>query len=152
LATAGTAPSPQAGWARLTATEDVGAQVLFEISTGGLLVTQAAVESPGPLDSLDLFFDQRSGTNSGIAIASLSAAGAIRIRLTLKDQNGATVATRDLTLGSLGHLAQFVSELFPQGAGLRGTLHIEASGPVTVVALQQTGLVLGTLPVVPVFF
>ncbi len=149
LVTAGTSDPLQRGWARLFSTLPVGAQVLFEIRANGALVTQAAVESPGGLRNSSVFIDQGEDSNSGIAVANLSAFGEIRVRLTLRDENGNTVATRDLILPALGQEAKFIFELFPTAGTIRGTLTVQASGRVTLVALQQTGLVLGTVP--PVF-
>ena len=151
LSTAGVAAAPQVGWAQLSSTVEVGAEVLFELFSSGRLVAQAAVESPGPVDLFDLFVDQADGGSTGVALANLSAVGSVRILFVLRDENGVERASRTISLPALGHVAQFVSELFPASAGLRGTLHVEASGPVTVVALQQTGGVLATLPVVEVF-
>jgi hypothetical protein len=150
LATAGTATVTQAGWAQLVATGEVGAQLQFEISNGGQLITQAAVESSGPLDNLDIFVDESVG-HTGVAFANYSASGSIAITLTLKDQNGAPIATNTITLLPFGHKAIFVYQLFTVPAGTRGTMRVQSSGPVSAVTLQMTGLVIGTLPVIPVF-
>ncbi|HEY3130236.1 MAG TPA: hypothetical protein VGL91_12325 [Acidobacteriota bacterium] len=149
MVTAGTASGAQVGWAQLTATGEVGAQILFEFSSSGQLVTQAAVESPGPVDNFDVFFDQSSTSGTGVALANLSESGSIAVRLTLKDQSGTVLATKDLTLVARGHVARFINEIFPGTTG-RGSLHIESSGPVSAITLQVTGLVIGTQPVISV--
>ena len=141
LQTSGSSATAQAGWARLTATGAVGAQLLFEILVDGKLVTQAAVEPTGPLRAGD-------GTNSGIALANITNISAVNVRLTLRNNKGEEIATKTVQVASQGHLAQFISELFSEVGDIDGSLHGEASGPVTVIALQQTGLVLGTLPFV----
>jgi hypothetical protein len=146
LATAGEAPTAQGGWARLVANQEVGAQALFEIRSGGSLVTQAAVESSGPLRRVDVFVGQASGSNTGIALASLSSVGRTRVRLELIGALGSIASTQFMTLGALEHKASFIFELFSGISQHSGTLRISASGPITVTTLQQTGLVLGTLP------
>ena len=145
LETDGTTDPAQQGWARLVSTRPVGAQALFEIRSEGQLVTQAAVESPGAIRSSTIFVDQGGGSNSGIAIANLSESGPIRVRLTLRDESGNTVESKDLILTALGQEAKFIFELFEDVGAIRGTLSIQASGRMTIVALQQTGLVIGTL-------
>ncbi len=149
--TAGSAATAQAGWARLTANGAVGAQLLFEIVVDGKLVTQAAVESTGPLRVFDLFMRAIGETNSGIALANITDVSAVNVRLTLRNNKGEDIATKTVQVASQGHLAQFISELFSEVGDIDGSLHGEASGPVTVIALQQTGLVLGTLPFVESF-
>lgn len=152
LTTAGEAAVARGGWARLSATGEVGAQVLFEIKSGGKLVTQAAVESSGPLRYADLFVERDQDTNTGIAVASLSRSGQTRVSLALKDDEGVQLGTAAISLGPLMHSAKFLTELFPGVTELQGTLKVSASGPVTLTTLQQTGLVLGTLsPVRRVF-
>ncbi len=61
------------------------------------------------------------------------------------------MATKTIEIPILGHLAKFISELFPEVEEIDGSLRVETSGQVTVVALQQTGLVLGTLPFIGIF-
>lgn len=150
LATAGDSDPPQRSWARVISSEVVGAQVLFEIRAENQLVTQAAVESSGALRTAVVFVSQDAqGSRSGVAIANLADAGSTRVQLTLKNEAGETVATRSLNLPLLGQEAKFISELFDDIETFCGTLCIKVSSRITTVALQQTGLVLGSLP--PVF-
>jgi len=109
-------------------------------------VTQAAVESPGPVRVVDLFVERGSETNTGIAISNLSETGTLLVRLTLKDGSGNERATKDITIVARGHLALFISDLFPEVTTILGTLTLNAAGAFSVVTLQQTGLILGTLP------
>ncbi len=146
LVTSGAGAAPQAGWARLIASNIVGAQVLFEIRSGEDLLTQAAVESTPPLTSTDLFVEEGGGSGTGLAIASLSPRGRIRVLLTLTDEDGEAAGETEFILGARGHKAQFLSQLFQALESFRGTLTVRASGPFTIVTLQQTGLVLGSLP------
>ena len=146
MVTAGDSDPIRSGWARLGATAPVAAQVLFEIRVEDTLVTQAAVESPGALLSATVFVDQRADSNTGLALANLSATGPIRVILTLTNSAGEMVASEELILGARGKVARFVFQFFEGVAEVRGTISIQASGRFTAVALQQTGLILGSLP------
>jgi hypothetical protein len=136
------------GWASLTAGCPMAAQALFEIRTGTILVAQAAVESSGPQRNADLFFDQTSGTGTGIAVANLSSTLPVRVYVSEFDENGVPSGGATLTLGPRRQAARFVSELLG-GQARQGSLRLEATGPIVVTTLQQTGVVLATLPVVP---
>jgi len=146
LVTSGTSDPIQSGWARLFSTEPVGAQELFEIRVDNALVTQAAVESSGAVFRATVFVDEGGDSSTGVALSNPSESGSVRVRLTLKDATGQVVATSEKILPKLGQNAEFVSTLFSGINSVQGTLLIQSSGRVNVVALQQTGLVLGTLP------
>ncbi len=146
LATSGESPTVMGGWARLTAHCEVGAQAFFEIRTGATLATQAAVEATGPLRSADLFVNSGGGSDTGIAVASLSEAGPVRVHLEALDAFGASQATSSFDLPPLAHVAKYFSELFKTLGDFQGTMRLRATGPVVVTTLQQTGLVIGTLP------
>ena len=154
LTTAGPSAPQLAGWGQLTADGKVGAQVLFEIYTGTTLLSQAAVESVGPVDNVDLFVDETTTSNTGFAIANLSDSSSILVRITFTDENNNEIGTKDIVLVKLGHTATFVFQNIDEDTtGKRGRLRIQTSGPVAVVALQLTqtgtgGSILGTLPVV----
>ena len=144
LATAGTSDSAVVGWLELIASRPVGAQLLFEIRSGENLITQAAVESSGTLGAADVFVQQTAGSRTGLALANVSG-GEIRIRLTLIDPEGTPGAFSDVTLPPRGHVARFLDQFF-EGLGVfEGRISLNASGPIAITALQQTGLVLGTL-------
>jgi hypothetical protein len=136
------------GWARITADGDVGAQVLFEIFSGGNLVTRAAVEPSGGLAKADLVVDQEGGAAIGVAIANQTS-GSISVRLTLRDDTGTEIESTVLDLDPREHVAKFVNQLFSQTVK-KGSIHLNASGQFTVTSLQQTGLILGTFPPVEV--
>lgn len=133
---------------RLIKPDGSGLQV--DLGAENQLVTQAAVESSGALRTAVVFVSQDAqGSRSGVAIANLADAGSTRVQLTLKNEAGETVATRSLNLPLLGQEAKFISELFDDIETFCGTLCIKVSNRITTVALQQTGLVLDSLP--PVF-
>ncbi len=147
LATPGEAGSPSVGWARLTADRPVAAQALFEIRNGGALVTQAAVESAGPHRNLALFFDQTAGTGTGIAAVNVITTNPVKVYVSELAEDGTTQRSTSFTLGPGQQTARFVSDLLGHESR-KGSLQITATGPIAVTTLQQTGLVLATLPVV----
>ncbi len=152
VSTSGTGDTLLTGWAELIAGRDIGAQALFEIRSGETLVTQAAVESPGPVRIGDIFVNSGEGTRTGIAVANLSTSNDVRIQLTLKGEVGADLRETEIILLSRGHRAVFLDEIFTELGTVSGRLCINASGPISVVALQQTGAVLGTLPFIKRIF
>lgn len=143
IETSGSSTTAQVGCARLTAAGSVGAPLLFEIIVDGNLMTQAAIESTRPLRVFDLFMRSCSGTNSGIALGTITG---VNVCLTLQKYQGEEVATTTVQVAGQGRLIQFLTELFPEAGEIDGSIPRETSGPVTVIALQQTGLLLGTLP------
>ena len=145
LATAGNAEAPSVGWARLSASAPIGAQLLFEIRNGETLLTQAAVESSATQRVVDVFADQTSGSRTGVALANNSEAPAL-IRLTLIDPDGNPGASADVELPANGHLARFLDEFFNEMGDFSGRVSVNANAPIVVTTLQQTGVVLGTLP------
>ncbi len=151
LQTDDAAELPKGGWATLEASREVGAQVFFEIFSNENLVTQAAVESPGPMRSADLFVVHGPPTQTGIAVVNLAEPGPdrpVRVELTLRNHTGTDVAVTQFTLQAGESVSRYIGQFFPQVTRIVGVLSVRASGPVSIVTLQQTGLVLGTLPAV----
>ena len=95
----------------------------------------------------DAFIERAPGTDTGLALANLSTVGSIRVRITLFNSGGGQTLQTEITLGPLEQIARFLSQLFEELENFRGTMRVEASGPMAAVTLQQTGLVLGTLPI-----
>src|SRR5262249_17853134 len=86
--------------------------------------------------------------NVGVAIANPQAT-LNTINLTLFDQAGSIAATRDITLPAHGHVASFVTELFPQlafASKFDGALSIHSAAAVSFVALGVSGDKLAALP------
>jgi hypothetical protein len=147
LTTAGEGNPLKVGWALLEADKAVGAQVFFEIFSQGKLTTQAAVETTGPMTSADLFVDvdMSKDQRTGVAIANLCDEANIEVSVVYLDEVGRPLRSAAFVLPPLGHLAQFMDELLQLTDG-KGTLQINSTGPMTLSALQQTGLIIGTLP------
>src|SRR5206468_11380156 len=90
------------------------------------------------------------GWNVGLAIANTGAASAA-ITLTLRDPDGAVVSSpMAMTIGSKAQIARFVTELFPPnviGRAFRGSMTLQSSTPVSVIALRFSGALFSTVPV-----
>lgn len=147
-ATSGDSDPLKIGWAQLRAESDVGAQVLFEFSNAGKLITTAAVESMVGLRYANLFALQGGGVRTGLAIANLSDSAEVVINVALVESSGTETLSQEISLGAYEKTAQFLDEIFSGLGDFSGSVRVNSSGPIAVITLQQTGLVLGTLPVV----
>ena len=87
--------------------------------------------------------DASSGRDLGIAIVNPSNFVA-NITLTLRNQQGAIVATRTIVLNPLHQISRFISELF--AVNVTGLLSFNSSAPIALVGLQFRG---GSFSVVP---
>ena len=94
--------------------------------------------------------DPFAGTDSGLAIANATGA-AVSVTLTLRNESGALLGTRALSLPPHGQTAAFLVQLFPTSdivtLSLRGTITAASSGEVAAIALLFTGNEFATLPV-----
>jgi hypothetical protein len=148
LTTAGTGELGT-GWAQLTADREVGAQVFFEIFKNGKLATQAAVEPVGSMHSAEVFvdFDLSTGQKTALAIANLSDGEAVDVSIVLSDEEGGNLRSAIVSVPRLGHVAKFIEQIFvgQQLTKYRGTARLLSDGPITVTAMQQTGVIVGTL-------
>ncbi len=92
----------------------------------------------------------QEGIDTGLAIVNTSAQSAT-VQLTLKNTNGETVATRQLTLPPGNQIARFVDEDSLFGSAIPGAFHgfiqIDASGEgVVTLGLLMTGGIMTTIP------
>lgn len=146
LTTSGNGDAVRTGWASLVSDLPVGAQTLFEIRSGGALVTQAAVEDVGPLDGAHVVVDQSGGQRVGLAVVNLGTEAIAEFVLTLRDLEGNVSGDSvRFDLAPQAQRAVFLDELFAGLGDFQGTVKIRAGGSFTAIALQQTGLVLGTV-------
>src|SRR5262249_44754632 len=106
---------------------------------------ESAVWSSSVLTSSSMVVsaDASSGRDLGIAIVNPSNFVA-NITLTLRNQQGAIVATRTIVLNPLHQISRFISELF--AVNVTGPLSINSSAPIALVGLQFRG---GSFSVVP---
>jgi hypothetical protein len=91
---------------------------------------------------------QSGVSNVGVAFAN-SQPTPVTVALTLFDQAGFVSATQAITLPPYGHLAQYVTQTFPQLASLStftGALNVDSPVSSSAVALRLTGNDIATLP------
>ncbi len=107
-------------------------------------VHQAAVEDVGPLDTAHVVVNQSGAQRVGVAAAT-------EFVLSLRDLAGNPSGQPvTFSLAPQAQRAVFLDELFSTLGDFQSTLKIRAGGSFTAIALQQTGLVLGTLaPLIP---
>ena len=133
----------QTGSAQLTTTGNISGFVIFRFQPNG----QEAVV---PLESRNaggylLAFDNTGGTATGIAVNTVSS-GVANIPVVVRDSSGAQIGAHVINLPANGHfsdtLGQFSTTLqtvlFPETAGLRGTLEFDtpAGGEIGVLGIR----------------
>ena len=109
----------RAGWVRLTLPNNASLVVnaVFQTYTGSTLASEASVlESPADTEGL-ISVNVQAGTNIGVALANPQPTSNT-IALTLYNQAGFVAATQFVTLPAFGHLAQYVTTIFPQLASV----------------------------------
>jgi hypothetical protein len=136
------------GAATITSNVPVGASGVFTVfSTQGAFQTESGVGDSPVLTSLTLPADITGNFDTGIAFFGPSGA---TLTFRLLSANGTLVgssATRNLAVK--GHLAEFVSQIFPGTSNFRGSLAITATSGVAALTLRQNSSPLSytTLPV-----
>ena len=136
------------GAATITSNVPVGASGVFTVyNTQGAFQTEAGVGDSPVLTSLTLPVDITGSFDTGVAFYGPSGA---TLTFRLLSAGGTLVgssATRNLA--SKGHLAEFVSQIFPGTANFRGSLAITATSGVAALTLRQNASPLSytTLPV-----
>ncbi len=144
----------KAGYAVITPASGSTGLVGFETfgQSHGSDVIQAGV-LPSELITHAVMFvntSDRLARNLGIAFTNPTSSPA-SISLTLRDEDGVTVATANLSLAGFHQTARFVTELFSVNKSLlrdlTGTLEIVSDNPIAVVGLRFRGINFSTLPV-----
>jgi hypothetical protein len=142
----------RSGWVRLTLPSAVHliSSAVFQTFSGSQLVSEASVlESPQVMRGL-IYVNSQSGVeNIGVAFAN-SQPSANTIALTLFDGSGAVVSQQEITLPANGHVAQFVTELFPELASADqfvGAVSMHSTTSFSAIALRLTGDKIATLPI-----
>src|SRR5579862_4673036 len=145
----------QTGYAVITPTSGNGAGLSVSETFGqqiGANVFQASVLA-SPLVTLTdivLSVDPNTGTNTGIAIVNPNVSTAT-VTLSLGNQQGATIATRKITVGAHQQISRFATELFAGDPNfsqpLTGLLFISSDVAIGVVGLSFSGGTFTSLPV-----
>jgi hypothetical protein len=142
----------RSGWIRLNLSGGVHliASAVFQTFNGAALVSEASVlEAPAIGHGLIYVKTTGGSANVGVAFAN-SKPDQNTITLDLFNRDGFVLATRNITLPANGHLAQFVTEIFPQLASLSdfdGALSIHSTTSFSALALRLIADKIATLPV-----
>ena len=141
----------RSGWIRLTLPGMLHliANAVFQTFSGPNLVSEASVlESPQVTRGLIYVKGQAGLSNVGIAFANPQPVDSA-INLTLFNKTGFVAAKQQVTIPANGHLARFVTELFPQLAGtdFDGAVSLSSAASFSALALRLTGNKLATLPI-----
>jgi hypothetical protein len=142
----------RSGWIRLTLSGSVHliANAVFQTFIGPALVSEASVLESAPVTRGLLYVNTQSGlANEGVAFANFQPTSNT-ITLELFNNTGFVVDLRTVTLPPYGHLAQFVTELFPQLAQLPqfdGALFVRSGLAFSALALRLSSDKLAALPV-----
>jgi len=142
----------RSGWIRLTLSGNVAlsASAVFQTFSGSNLVAEASVLESPPLKNGLIYLKTQSGAaNVGVAVAN-SQSSSNTIAIDLFDRQGFVIGNRSITLPPNGHLAQFVTELFPQlnsVADFDGALALRSTTDFSALALRLTNDKIATLPV-----
>ena len=98
-----------------------------------------------------MYVDTRNSADSGVALCNPSSSN-VSVTLNLRDTSGSLVAQAGISIPANGHMAQFMSQMFPDFREFEGTLEIFTSGvPIGSTALRfdnPDGSVFTTTPVI----
>src|SRR5262245_59537373 len=133
----------RSGWIRLTLSGSVNliANAVFQTFNGASLTSEASVlESPAATQALIYAKSQSGLSNVGVAFANPQTTTNI-VTLKVFNRSGTLLASKDITLPANGHLAKFITELFPEVAAdpnFDGALAMSSSTAFSAVALRLT--------------
>ena len=142
----------RSGWIRLTLSGTVHliANAVFQTFNGSILASEASVLDSDAINRGLIYVKVHSGAaNVGVAFANAQSSPNT-ITLSLFNSDGFPAGTRSVTLPANGHLAQFVTEIFPELASLAdfdGALSISGAASFSALALRLTSDKVATLPV-----
>jgi len=145
----------QTGWAVVTPAAGTGqglsvSEILSE-QRGASVIQSSVVASPlVTFTNVVVSSDPTTGLNTGLAIANPNFSTAT-VTLDFRNQQGITVTTRTITVGSHQQFSRFVTELFvgdPVFAlPVTGLMFISSDLPVGVLALALSSTSITALPV-----
>jgi hypothetical protein len=142
----------RSGWIRLTLSGSVHliANAVFQTFNGLNLASEASVlDSASITHGLIYVTVHRGAANVGVAFANAQSSPNT-INLSLFNSAGFSAGTRSITLPANGHLAQFVTEIFPEVAAQNdfdGALSINSASSFSALALHLSSDKVATLPV-----
>jgi hypothetical protein len=156
IQTDGSSATLQAGYARVTAEDELEGIGLFQLyNSAGVLLTEAGVTRSVLLRSFEIFATTLNNVNTGVALVNPGATTA-NISLKILNSTGATVEERIITLAAGQHIARFIDELFSTAPGIKafeGSLLVASDVPLAATAVRMQLdpiLTISALPVVPI--
>jgi hypothetical protein len=143
--------SVTSGYATLWSSLPLTGSAIFKYLNSSTIVSQAGVGLSPPAPKFTIYIDNQNQALSGYAVANFSAEPA-NLTLNLRDENGNTVETKDLSIEGRRHVAEFSSQRFPSDApaGFQGTIEFHSDRAVSAVALRYDNpdsSVFSTIPV-----
>jgi hypothetical protein len=142
----------RSGWIRLSlpGTVHLITSAIFQTFVGSNLTSEASVLESKPAKRGLIYVKTRAGTsNIGLAFAN-SNSDTNNLNLILFDHSGNIMASRSVTLPPNGHVAKFVTDLFPQIAStpdFDGALSVTSQTEFSALALRLSFDKIATLPV-----
>ena len=135
------------GYATLTCTGPVFAQMLYSLYSGSAKVGEATVFSSDENPRAQFIADQTEGSRLGVAIANNTDV-LHDYQITVLDVDAAMLGTATVRIGPRSSLARFLDELLPASANTVGSAIIRAmdSSAFSTIGLRVTGAVFATIP------
>ncbi|MBI4456293.1 MAG: hypothetical protein HY644_10380 [Acidobacteria bacterium] len=145
------APDLSAGWLRVSSDLAIGVTAVFQLFDGDRLMTQAGVlSSPARRSAASVYDHIGTGTDTGLAFSNTSDQENTLTLTLFGGRSGQQLQTTTLKLPPNGHVAKFISELFPTApniTAMEGSVSISGSLPFSAMTLRVDGTVLTTLPI-----
>jgi hypothetical protein len=137
------------GWARVTATQPIGATETYKLAgPSGAVISETDVLAAMPVTAATLLTpDSRS---TAVALANINSS-ATAFNFKLLDNNGNTIATGIRTLGPSNQMALYVNQIpgLENATVLNGSLEVSSSASFPLVTLVYDGPNFATAPVLP---
>ncbi len=137
------------GWVHVVSGEPLRGTTDFQFTEQQEIVREAGVADSLPTGSANVFISVGGSFNAGVAMANPTEQDT-EVTLRLLNSSGNELASKPVSLASGGHVAKFVTELFPDevGSAFEGTLRIESEVPVVTTAIRtKGGLQISSYPV-----
>ena len=116
------------GWARLNSTGGVGGFAVFKQQIGDAVQEAVVPVEPGVAKRYAVWFDNRDGYSTGIAIANLTAS-ARTFAVVVRDETGLEVGSESVALGPHGHTSFSLETRFMSTVARRGIVEFIGADP-----------------------
>jgi len=134
----------QVGYARISGGVGLSGTAVFEEKDAitGITLTEAGVPAAEPLTGFTVFVDTVGSRNTGLALINpVASGGAAHLTLRLYSKSFVLLRTVSVDLAEGEHLAQFVTELFPdygQASEMQGVLTVASDRGVVAATIRQS--------------